>query len=91
MASIIEYADTARRQLQKLDRAVAQLISRYLRERVAPLEDPRAPGQALSGPLGDLWRYRAGHYRLIADLQRKALTVLVLRVAHRRDIDQRRP
>lgn len=91
MAWTIEYADAARKQLRKLDRPTAQRIYRYLGERVAPLEDPRGLGKALSGPLGELWRYRVGDYRVVAEIRQNVLTVLVLRVGHRRDVYKRRP
>lgn len=91
MAWTIEYADAARKQLRKLDRATAQRIYRYLSERVAPLDDPRGLGKALSGPLGELWRYRVGDYRVIAELRHDTLTVLVLRTGHGRDIYGQQP
>ncbi|TAN12294.1 MAG: type II toxin-antitoxin system RelE/ParE family toxin [Burkholderiaceae bacterium] len=91
MAWTIEYADAARKQLRKLDRATAQRIYRYLSERVAPLDDPRGLGKALSGPLGELWRYRVGDYRVIAELRHDTLTVLVLRTGHGRDIYEQQP
>lgn len=91
MAWTIEYADAARKQLRKMDRATAQRIYRYLADRVAPLDDPRGLGKSLSGPLGDLWRYRVGDYRVVAELRDNALTVLVLRTAHRRDIYKQQP
>lgn len=86
MAWTIEYTDAALAQLRKLDRAAAQQIYRYLNQRVAPAEDPRMLGKALSGPLGELWRYRMGDYRVIADLRQHRLTVLVLRIGNRRDV-----
>jgi mRNA interferase RelE/StbE len=43
-------------------------------------------GKALKGPLGDLWRYRVGDFRVICDIQDKVLTVLVLRVGNRREV-----
>lgn len=90
MAWTIEYTDAARKQLRKLDRATAQRIYRYMAERVAPLDDARDLGKALSGPLGELWRYRVGDYRVIAELRDNVLTVLVLRTGHRRDICKQR-
>lgn len=91
MAWTIEYADAAYKQLRKLDRATAQRIDRYLTERVAALDDPRGLGKALSGPLGELWRYRVGDYRVIVELRHNVLTVLVLRIGHRRGIYKQRP
>jgi len=55
-------------------------------ERVAPSVTPRAMGKALKGPLGDLWRYRVGDFRLLCDIQDKVLTVLVLRIGNRREV-----
>ena len=82
----IEYTQTARKQLQKLDKSVARRILDFLDDRVAKQSDPRRLGKALSGPLGNLWRYRIGDYRLICDIDDKAVCVLVLRIGHRREI-----
>ncbi len=62
MAWTIEYAETAKKQLRKLDKATARRIVDYMDERVAVSDDPRGIGKALKGELGDLWRYRAGDY-----------------------------
>lgn len=86
MAWTIEYAETARKQLRKLDKLAARRIADFMDERVAPSENPRAMGKALKGPLGDLWRYRVGDYRVLCDLQDNVLTVLVLRIGNRREV-----
>ena len=86
MAWQIEYADTARAQLRKLDKQIARRIIDFMDERVAPLDDPRSVGKALTGPLGDFWRYRVGDCRVICDIQDGALRVLVVRVGNRREI-----
>ena len=83
----IEVAPAADKELGKLDRAVAQRIIGFLRERIAPLEDPRSLGQALKGSrLGDLWKYRVGDHRIICDIDDGVLVVLVLKVGHRGDV-----
>ena len=86
MAWTIEYTDSARRQLRKLDKTSARRILDYMDQRIAPLEDARSIGKALRGPLGEFWRYRAGQYRIICELQDLKLRVLVLRVGDRKDI-----
>jgi len=86
LAWTIEYTDTARRQLRKLDKPSARRILDYVEQRIAPLENPRSLGKALRGPLGDLWRYRIGEHRIICDLQDWQLRVLVVRVGRRKDI-----
>ena len=83
MAWRVEYTDTARTQLRRLDRDTARRIINYMDERVAVLDDPRSIGQALTGPLGGLWRYRVGDCRVICDIQDDALRVLVVRVGRR--------
>ena len=86
MAWAIEYAETAKKQLRKLDKTPARRIVDYMDERVAPSEDPRGLGKALKGPLGDLWRYRVGDYRVICDIQDDVLTVLALQIGNRREV-----
>ena len=86
MAWTINYSETARKQLQKLDRPVARRIIDFMDERVAKRTDPRDLGKALSGPLGKLWHYRMGDYRLICDINDKSVTVLVIRIGHRREV-----
>ena len=76
----IEYTATARTQLRKLDKQVARRIVDTMNERIAGLEDPRSLGKALTGPLGELWRYRVGDCRVICDIRDDALRVLVVRV-----------
>lgn len=83
----IEFSPGARKALRQLDSPAAQRIVIYLEKRVLAAENPRTLGKPLAGSrLGDLWRYRIGDYRVIADLQDETLTVLVVRVAHRREV-----
>lgn len=86
MAWVIEYTDTALRQLRKLDRHSALRIVDYMDARVAGSGDPRSTGKALTGPLGGLWRYRVGDHRVICDIMDGALRVLVLRMGDRKEV-----
>ena len=79
----IEYTATARSQLRKLDKQMAQRILDYMSERVAGPENPRNLGKALTGPMGELWRYRVGYCRVVCDIQDDVLRVLVVRVGSR--------
>ena len=86
MAWTIEFAETALRQLQKLDRTVQQRIWKFIR-RLAQLEDPRSVGEALHGErFGEFWKYRVGDYRLIVKLEDAQFVILVVKVGHRREI-----
>jgi mRNA interferase RelE/StbE len=82
----IELTETAAKQLSKLDRQTAKRITNYLRERIAPLDDPRAFGKALKGPLGELWRYRVGDWRIICEIRDDVMRVLVVRIGNRREV-----
>jgi mRNA interferase RelE/StbE len=82
----IDYADTAKVQLRKLDKQTARRIVEYLSERIATLENPRNTGKALTGPLGGLWRYRVGDYRVICEIQDNTVCILVVQIGNRRDV-----
>ncbi len=79
----IEYAETALNDLRKLDKQTSLRIVNYIEKRVADSSDPRNTGRALAGPMGKLWRYRIGDFRVICDIQTGALRVLVIRVGRR--------
>ena len=86
MAWTVDYTDTARTQLRKLDKQTARRIVDFMDERVAGADDPRSTGKALSGPLGGLWRYRVGDCRVSCDIQDGALRVLVVQLGNRREV-----
>jgi mRNA interferase RelE/StbE len=87
MAWKIELERAAARELTKLDSQAAERLLRYLRDRVAPLDDPRSIGQALKGDrFGEFWRYRMGDYRIVAQITDSDALILVLRIGHRREV-----
>lgn len=87
LAWLIEFEDSARKELAKLDKPIARRITEFLRERVAPLDNPRSLGHALTGSeLGEFWRYRVGDYRIICQIQDRVLKILVIRIGNRREI-----
>jgi mRNA interferase RelE/StbE len=77
---------TAEKQIAKLDSQAQARILNYLKQRVQPLENPCQLGRALHGETRSLWRYRVGDYRIICDIQHQKITVLVLAVAHRKEV-----
>jgi len=83
----IDFTDGAKKDLAKLDKPIAQRITGFLRNRVGPLDNPRSIGHALTGSeLGEFWRYRVGDYRIICEIQDKAVRILVIGIGNRRDI-----
>ena len=87
MAWLIEFESGAEKDLQRLDKQVALRIVRFLRERVAVLDNPRSISEALTGSkLGNYWKYRVGDYRIIADIQNARVCVQVVRLGNRRGV-----
>ncbi len=86
MAWKVEISATAEKQIAKLDRSTQLAIRDYLRDRVLASGNPRTLGKTLTGPLACLWRYRVGDLRVLCQIRDEVLVVLVLRVAHRRDV-----
>lgn len=82
----IEITRTATKQITKLDRQAQKAILKFLRGRLSTAENPRQWGSALQGDKRGLWRYHVGDYRLICDIQDEKVIVLVLEVAHRKDV-----
>jgi mRNA interferase RelE/StbE len=83
----IELSAQVDRDLGKLDPQQSKRILKFLRERVARLDNPRSIGQALQGSkLGEFWKYRVGDYRLICKIEDNRLLILVLRLGHRREV-----
>lgn len=86
MAWAIEFLPQAAKELGKLDRTAAARIVRTLEKRIAILDDPRTLGSALVGEHAGYWRWRIGDYRVIARIEDERITILVIRVAHRREV-----
>jgi len=82
----VEITRAAEKQIKKLNRAGQESIIRFLRERVSTTTNPRQWGKPLHGDKGGLWRYRVGDYRLICAVEDERVTVLVLRIGHRKEV-----
>jgi len=80
------FTEPTREQLKKLGRQAQIEILRYLDERVAESEDLRRFGNELKADLSGLWRYRAGDYRILCQIQDHKLIVLIVALGHRRDV-----
>ena len=85
----IEIEPAAQRELDKLDKAVARRILKFLYQRIGELDNPRQIGERLQGTLSEFWKYGVGDYRLICSLEHDRFVVLVLRVGHRKEIYSR--
>lgn len=87
MGWVIEFEEKALSDLERLDAQEARRVLRFLQERVASRDDPRSLGAALHGSrFTGMWKYRVGDYRLVCEIQDEKITVLVVRIGHRREI-----
>ena len=81
----IEYTETSKKQLTKLDKTMQKRILDYMDE-VGHLENPRSRGKALVDNMRGLWRYRVGDYRVICEIQDSKIIISVLKIGHRKNI-----
>jgi mRNA interferase RelE/StbE len=87
MAWKIELSPHAIKNLDRIDTQIVRRVLRFLHDRLAPLDDPRALGEALKGPqLGNFWKYRVGDYRVIAHIDDVGVRILIVRIGNRRDV-----
>ena len=79
----LEISRTAEKQLGRLPRADQERVARVM---LALADDP-FPGRArkLSG-YDDVFRVRAGRYRILYSVSERTLIIVVLKVGHRRDV-----
>ena len=83
MAYIVEFSPHAARQFTKLPTPVQNRIKTHID---ALSENPRPPGATKIEGEDNCFRIRVGTYRIIYDIYDEKLWVLVLRVAHRKEV-----
>jgi len=82
----IDIQKKAKKELTDLNKTLQKRIVSFLKDRLSNLENPRSIGEALHGELKKLWKYRVGDYRLICDIEDNTVTVLVLKISHRKEV-----
>lgn len=81
MSYEITFTDTSRKQFRKLEKDVQERIIKAL-ERIRIR--PESYVKKLVGDLG--YRLRVGDYRVILDIQKSELIILVIKIGHRKNI-----
>ena len=83
MAHTIEFRPGARRDFQRLSPDVQSRLQPHI-DTLA--QTPRPPGcKKLRGET-NLWRVRAGDYRIVYQIHDAVLLVVVVTIAHRREV-----
>ena len=83
MAYTIQFKPLALRQLEKLPRDAQKRLAAKIE---SLRDDPFPPGSRKMEGIPDAWRVRAGDYRIVYQVFRGRLLVLVLGVGHRKDV-----
>jgi mRNA interferase RelE/StbE len=76
----IKYTEIATKIMLKMDKSISKKIDKYLQEKIATAKDPSVFGKALGHDKTGLWRYRVENYRIICEVRKTEVTVLVLRI-----------
>jgi len=82
----VEFTDEAEKQFLKLDNFTQKQLQRYINRNLNGADNPRQYGKALHGNYKGLWRYDAGKYRFICNIEDNILRILVVKVGHRREV-----
>ena len=79
----VDMAPAAQRQLRKLDPQARRRVQGTI-DLLA--ENPRPPAAKLLMNSEGAWRVRIGDYRVVYDIEDSRLIILILSVAHRREV-----
>ena len=74
------------KKINKMDAPVRRRITEWIDTNLQGCENPRAKGHALEGDLGDLWRYRVGDYRIVAQIRDTEIVIVIVKVAKRESV-----
>ncbi len=86
MAWKINFTEFAAKQFKKLNKSIAKQLMDYLKEKVLTKSHPTGLGSPLLGNKSGLWRYRVNDYRIICQIKEEEVTILIVRLGHRKDI-----
>ncbi|GEP25805.1 MULTISPECIES: type II toxin-antitoxin system RelE/ParE family toxin [Cryobacterium] len=87
MSYTIRFTPKAAKQVRKLDSAAAKRIRDFLEQRLSVLDNPRQLGKKLVNE--EFWRYRVGDYRILTNIDDDQILILIVEVAHRREVYNR--
>lgn len=82
----VEFTEQAIKELKKMDKHDAALITGWIRKNLQGCSNPRQHGKALTANHSGEWRYRVGNYRLLAEIQDEKVIILILTIGHRSKI-----
>ena len=85
----VEFTESAKKELKKLDIFTQKIILIWLNKNLEGTDNPRIHGKPLTANRTGQWRYRIGDYRIIAKIEDDRLIILVITIGHRREVHDR--
>lgn len=82
----VELSNQAIKDFKKLDKRIAIELKKWIYNNLNETTNPRKNGKALTGNLKGLWRYRVGNYRIVVEIKDKVLVIVVVKLAHRKEV-----
>ncbi|MBW8308887.1 MAG: type II toxin-antitoxin system RelE/ParE family toxin [Candidatus Paracaedibacteraceae bacterium] len=79
------FSPKAEREFKKLDRPIQGRIFDFF-DKIISEPDPTIQAKPLRNELTSLWSYRIGDYRVICRLEEDKMTIVALKVGHRKDV-----
>lgn len=84
----IEISQRAAKEIRRLPKPQLRLITR----RIDALRiNPRPEGAIILRGHAEMYRIRQGNYRVVYSIKDEVLTVLILKIGHRKDVYKRLP
>jgi len=82
----LQVRDSARKSLDKMDKAMARRILERLDERVLKQDNPKQYAKPLRHGMLGFWRLRVENYRVIFRIVEDEKIIDVTRISHRKDV-----
>lgn len=82
----VEFTESAKKSLKKLDKFTQRILLEWITKNLEGYSNPRLHGKPLVANLKGQWRYRVGDYRILTLIKDDKLIILVINVGHRREI-----
>ncbi len=80
----VTWDKSALQDLKTLDKAKAINLVKKVEKHLS--QSPQKLGKPLSGQLNGLYRYRFGDYRVIYEVNKQEVMIIVVRVGHRKEV-----
>ncbi|EPH92648.1 addiction module toxin, RelE/StbE family [Enterococcus faecalis 06-MB-DW-09] len=81
----VRYEKEAQKALKKIDKFQAKIILNWIEKNLVDCEDPFQKGKGLTADKSGLWWYRVGNYRILANISKEEITILILKIGHRKE------